>query len=215
LQFGHTLVNSSPVPDLPDRNPFATRATRPGALAYHFPHAASDESLIHALQKQHWWGQILGPHGSGKSTLIHALLESLEQRGRRVNHFTLHKGEKRIPIEDLDRTDWDARTQVIVDGFEQLGAWNRAALKRVCKQRHAGLLVTAHESVGFSTVFATTVDLKLAQQLVTQLQQSAEPLVHAEDVDKSFQRHNGNLREVFFELYDLYEERRLKPRSGE
>ena len=192
----------------PERNPFSTRAVRPGALTYHLPNSLSPEDLVSQLRSNHWWGEILGPHGSGKSTLAHTLLPLLRAAGRNIRQFTLHQDEKRVPVSGADLKSWDAETQVIVDGYEQLGGWSRTILKRVCRRQRAGLLVTVHESVGLPLLFCTSVSLELAQQLVKELSASCPPLITADDVVESYRRHQGNLREVFFELYDLYESRR-------
>ena len=152
-----------------DRNPFSSRATRPGAIAYRFANGCDLSQLVATLRTHGWWGQIVGPHGSGKSTLLHALLSPLGDAGRTVRHYTLHSGEKRIPIAGGELKSWDAETQVIIDGFEQLGGWNRSMLKRVCRQQGAGLLVTSHQCVGFPTLFSPAVTPQMAQQLVTDL----------------------------------------------
>lgn len=205
--------NSSRFGPLPERNPFSTRATRPGTRPFLFPPSENPASLLDRLRRNLWWGEIVGPHGSGKSTLLHALVEQLRQNGRLVRLFVLHADEKRFPIPGEDLRTWDANTQVVIDGFEQLGGWNRATIKRVCRHRGAGLLVTTHEPVGLPPLFAASVSLELAQQLAVDLQRSAEPRVGWDDVRQSFERHAGNLREVFFELYDLYEARRPTPRA--
>ena len=152
-----------------DRNPFSSRAAPPGAIAYRFANGCDVRQLVATLQTHGWWGQIVGPHGSGKSTLLHALLSPLRDAGRTVRHYTLHSGEKRLPIAGGELKSWDAETQVIIDGFEQLGGWNRSMLKRVCRQQGAGLLVTSHQSVGLPTLFSPAVTPQLAQQLVAGL----------------------------------------------
>jgi hypothetical protein len=193
----------------PIRNPFATSATRPGDLAFHF-HASnlSTATLIQRLQESNWWGEIVGPHGSGKSTLIHALIPEIESHARIVCHHTLGQRQRRLP-EWSDRCrDWSMRHQVVVDGYEQLGAWNRWRLRRMCRRRSCGLLVTAHQTVGMPRIHTTSVTPELARQLVDRLLQDQEPLISRREVEDSFERQRGNLREVFFELYDLYEMRR-------
>ena len=67
---------------LDDRNPFSSRATRPGALSYEFLDGGGTASLIETLAGNNWWGEILGEHGSGKSTLVHSLEEPLRTAGR-------------------------------------------------------------------------------------------------------------------------------------
>jgi hypothetical protein len=48
----------------------------------------------------------------------------------------------------------------------------------------------------------------LAQQLVDFLGQHGPTPISPADVEASFARQQGNLREVFFELYDLHEQHR-------
>jgi len=194
----------------PDHNPFSSRATRPGALSYRFVNGCSLTKLVADLEAHGWWGEILGPHGSGKSTLLQALLDPLRAAGRVVQQYTLHLGDKRMAIAGTDLKSWNVTTIVIVDGYEQLGGWNRATLKKICRQQGVGLLVTAHQSVGFPTLFSTPVSLDLAQELVASLLPGDCTLIAREDVALSYQRWQGNLREVFFELYDLYELRRTQ-----
>ncbi|HPZ84514.1 MAG TPA: hypothetical protein PL064_13830, partial [Thermogutta sp.] len=45
-------------------------------------------------------------------------------------------------------------------------------------------------------------------QIVQYLLVRGQPLINRDDVRASFARHQGNLREMLFDLYDLYEVRR-------
>jgi hypothetical protein len=193
---------------LSDRNPFSSRATRPGALRYQFLNGTTMESLVSSLQGENWWGEIIGPHGSGKSTLLRCLEDPLGAAGRTLHQYTMHSGEKRIAIAGTDLKKWNESSLVIVDGYEQLGGWNRSMLKKICRQQGAGLLITAHEPMGFATIFQTAVTMDLAKSLVNRLLPPDCPLIQEQDVTNSVNRWQGNLREVFFELYDLYELRR-------
>ncbi len=74
----------------PISNPFATRHTRPEAREYLFPPDANADSLIARLSASAWWGQITGPHGSGKSTLVQTLLPRLQAAGRAVDFYAFH-----------------------------------------------------------------------------------------------------------------------------
>lgn len=192
-----------------DVNPFATRFTRPGAIPYRFPAGKGSDYLLAKLSDLHGWGQIIGPHGSGKSTLLQTLAADLEARGRRIVRFTQGAGERRLKTSDADVASWDANTQVIVDGFEQLGWLARRWVKQTCRLHKAGLLVTAHEDMGFPLLWATAPDEALAQQLVADLLDDQQRrYVNAADVSLCYQQHAGNLRETLFALYDLYERRR-------
>ena len=130
-------------------NPFSTRAVRPGAIEYLFPADDSLSDLLSRLRENRWWGEIVGPHGSGKSTLIQTIREALQTEGRTVHLFTLTRGERSLPAAANDRSNWDEQTQIVVDGFEQLGWLQRRSLKRTCRLRGCGLLITAHASFGW------------------------------------------------------------------
>lgn len=199
---------------LPDYNPFSSRATRPGAIAYRFLNGTGAATLVAELSRNGWWGEILGPHGSGKSTLVCSLLAPLQAAGRTVRQYTLHSGEKRIPIAGSELKTWDASTLVVIDGYEQLGGWNRSTLKKICRQQRAGLLVTAHQTVGLPTLYATSVTLDLTRHLVRQLLPAGCHTISDRDIADSFQQWEGNLREVFFDLYDRYESRRSGLEAG-
>lgn len=194
---------------LGDSNPFSSRATRPGSLEYQFCGEASPASLVASLQEQNWWGEIIGPHGSGKSTLLHSLREPLAAAGRRVQQYTMHSDEKRLAISATELKSIGPETLIVVDGYEQLGGWNRSTLKKICRQQGTGLLVTAHESVGLPTLYRTSVTFDLARTLVCELLPPGSEVIRDDDVSHSMDRWKGNLREVFFELYDLYESRRV------
>lgn len=47
--------------------------------------------------------------------------------------------------------------------------------------------------------------LALLEQLVRGLLPDGSPQIDCESVRRAFHRHAGNVREVLFELYDLYE----------
>jgi len=188
-------------------NPFSTRFTRPGAIPYCFADGDSAASPIERLQAAGWWGEIVGPHGSGKSTLVAALVRELERAGRQVVLVTLRDGQRALGV-DLRRTvSSGIPTQIIVDGYEQLSRWSRWRLKRQCRRHGWGLLVTSHEPAGLATVAGTAPSLELAQALVAQLTAgSASPITPA-DVAAAYAAHRGNLREMLFGLYDLHDAR--------
>ncbi|HUE70898.1 MAG TPA: hypothetical protein VMP01_08410 [Pirellulaceae bacterium] len=187
-------------------NPFATRFTRPGALAFLFPAGQSAESIVSALAQAQWWGQILGPHGSGKSTLLAALMPELARQGRDVVHLVFRSGPAPGSSPPVAGS-WTSQTQVVVDGYEQLSWWNRRNLKRACRKTGAGLLLTAHRPCGLATLFQTKPTVELAEQIVRQLLAADDQTITTEDIREVCRQHPTNLREVLFGLYDLYQRR--------
>jgi hypothetical protein len=219
-------------------NPFATRYTRPNVGQFVFPPGGEADSLIAQLQAQGWWGQITGPHGSGKSTLVYTLLPKLRAAGRHVEFHSLHASAERhaggLPLDAASRAvsgsmanslhsyapvpsiacwrdsiaSWNASTQIVVDGCEQLGWLQRTWLKWNCRRRGTGLLVTAHRDVGLPPLWTAQPSVELAQRVVARLLgQDDAGWLRGEQVERLFAEHRGNVRELLFALYDLYEQR--------
>lgn len=185
-------------------NPFATRWVRPGALPYHFPPGESLATLVERLQAQHGWGEIVGPHGSGKSTLLAALRPGLEQQGRRVVWFELHDGQRRLPIA-LTAIEITPETTVIVDGYEQLSWWQAWRLRRHVRRHGGGLVVTTHRPSGLPRLYETHTSLSLAEELTHELLAVHPSRVTDADVARLFAATQGDVRELFFRLYDVHE----------
>jgi energy-coupling factor transporter ATP-binding protein EcfA2 len=191
-----------------ERNPFATRYVRPGAVDYHFMDGQSAEQLLERLRDSHWLGEIVGPHGSGKSTLLQSLIPLIQEAGRDVQLVTLHLGESELPISLDEVTRWPQSKQLIIDGYEQLSGSSRRQILKLCAGNHGGLLVTTHEPTGLPVVYSTAAEVDVVQALVRELQDGGPTRVYDADVAMSFERQQGNVRDVFFELYDIFEQRR-------
>jgi hypothetical protein len=189
-------------------NPFSTRCVRPGAIAYRFPPGKSVGAMLARLERNGGRGQIVGPHGSGKSALVATLRTALAQSGRPTRLIELHDGERRLPVSHRRLKALAPGTVLIVDGYEQLGVLSRWRLRRLCRRKGLWLMVTAHRSVGFPDLSRTTTSVALAQAIVADLTAGEALPLTAEEVTARFGQRRGDLREVLFDLYDLYEQRR-------
>ena len=98
-----------------------------------------------------------------------------------------------------------------MDGYEQLNLYSRAGLLLRCRRRGWGLLVTSHRDVYLPTLLRTQVELPLVNSLVDELLSSASSnalaAISAADIELAFSRRGSDVRELLFDLYDLYEER--------
>lgn len=192
----------------PAENPFSTRHVRPGIVPYRFPAGQTTGALVERLRNNGWRGQIVGPHGSGKSALVAALIAGIERAGRPTLLIEMHDGQRRLPPIARRMRRLDAGTVVVVDGYDQLALWRRVVLKRFCRRGGLGLVVTSHESVGLPDLCRTATSLPLARAIVEQLLGDEPSPVTPDEVNELFKLHGGNVREVLFDLYDLYEQRR-------
>lgn len=187
-------------------NPFSTRYVRPGAIAYFFAADENAENLVSRLAAAGWRGQIVGPHGSGKSSLLAALKEPLQAGGRRCFTIALRDGERKLPGGWEKLAAAAGANLIIIDGYEQLSSWSRWRLRVRCRKQHWGLLVTSHANVGLPALISTVGSLEMAQQLVQRLLPPGDTRVRPEHVAACYAAADGNMRETLFRLYDVWEE---------
>ena len=150
---------------------------------------------------------LVGPHGSGKSTLREDLGRRLDRDGWTVRTIGLHADEPLPP-----RATWrelaafqaaGARHLVAIDGAEQLGPWRWWRLRR----RLAGpLLITTHRPGRLPTLHHHAVDPTLLRSLVADLVGPADAARLGPRCDALFAHHRGNLRDCLRALYDDWAE---------
>ena len=182
-------------------------------MAYRFADGEDAKVLIDRWQSHAWRGQIIGPHGAGKSTLLASLVESLRQQGWQPLLVALRDGQRTLGVDLARLAGATNAVVVIVDGYEQLGWWSRFRLQRFCGRRNWGLLVTAHTDVGLPTICEVRGDLKTVRHLVRDLLPAGDQSIGDADVAAEFARQGGNVREILFGLYDLYQRRALAERG--
>lgn len=220
-----------PLDSPPRSNPFASRRVRPGAIPFEFPRGLDAAKLVARFAELGCHAAIVGPHGAGKSTLLASLLPELERRGCMLLSIALHDGQRRLPGDFLaplsairmpvgrrDGSTYVPKAIVVVDGYEQLSLWNRWRLRRRCRSASAGLLLTAHRPTTLPTLFHTAADFDLAVRIVDRLSAAAgNPegsdsvvgMIGRDALHGIWLRHRGNFRETLFELYDIFERKRI------
>lgn len=172
-------------------NPFSSHFVRPGSIPYRFSGGLDVGTVGTRLlewSSRHFAASIIGPHGTGKSTLLHSLASYLADAGYDLIWFRLSQTDCRAACrqhilrsvaemwdEDIPRP---SRRCIIVDGYEQLDwltrFWIAARLQwarvpnRFGGQGRPGnfLLVTAHATaVGIPSFFQTEWQDGLVEEL--------------------------------------------------
>lgn len=181
-----------------DQNPF--RVARIEALSYRAPDFDWDVFLAR-LEAPGVRGAIVGPHGSGKTTLLLEAQSRLERRGIPVHYGFLNEETRLKARQARVLAAGTPRDAVLfLDGAEQLDALTWAWVR--WRARHMrGLIITIHAPGRLPTIHTTHTGEGLLRELLEQLVSEAWTRYWPR-AREHFERCGGNLREVFFALYD-------------
>lgn len=213
-------------------NPFSTRFVQPGSIPFQLRDGMTLEQLFERfLEIPSRRAAIVGPHGSGKSSLLETMRKSIpvqfEVDAHRLSSEStrFNRTYKRW---GLASKRWGHQTIVIVDGFEQLSWWARYKLKCLVRNRESRLLVTTHYPMrGFPLLWMTQRtldddDYVLRQLLVGRgstdgqsshtaeafpMEQSchmAEAMIRWQEIRL---RYPTDMREALMEMYDWWEKK--------
>lgn len=178
----------------PADNPFAS--CRIDLLDYRFPTGTIDD-LLTGLSRSDHRGALVGPHGSGKTTLLEELADRLSGIILRIRLDSEIHRPFQTAIDALPQQIGPGHS-VLIDGAEQLAPWSWWRINR--RIRDAGtIVITTHQPGRLPTIFECTTHPELLRELVEEL---APEVVETVDLETLFNRHNGNIRLCFRELYD-------------
>jgi hypothetical protein len=167
-------------------NPFCAARFAPGVLPW--IGEGEVERYLDAVCVPGARHQVIGAHGSGKSTLLVHLERGARVRGWPVVRFRGSTGCA------LPRRG----ALILADEAEELGALGRAFLRTFA----TSLVMTGHRDLGLPLLSERAVDVATLAALVERLAGRAPP---HDALAASLERHRGNVRDVFFELYDAFE----------
>lgn len=185
---------------LPHDNPFCSGAVE--NLEFRLPGGLTWDTLVTKLANVNWIGAIVGPHGSGKSSLIEQLGPRLEERGLRPRLFRLTAESVQADKDALLATAREMRApdMLLIDGAEQLSTRQWLPL-RVAVDSLAGCVVTLHRTGRLPTLLETETTPALLAELIGDLTGCSLPPGEAASIHA---RNRGNMRACFRELYDRW-----------
>jgi len=161
---------------------------------------------------------IVGPHGSGKSTLLQTLRPHLQAAFCDLLEVRLiaSQPQRRMVFEASERLH--AGGLFVVDGMEQLASWQRVWLFWHSIRRNYSILATAHRPLrGFATLRNTALSAEKIRQLTEQriaaMPDDTKNLI-LNELSKRSLGPETNLRELWFDLYDIAERMIALERSG-
>lgn len=189
-------------------NPFASRYVE--ALAYRCPDRREGVALagiVRRLSDLNYRAAITGPEGTGKTTLLQAIGNRLQQDGFSVFFFRFTKeapGLYRDFIGKLPAAHMAGHV-FLLDGIEQL-SWPNWKRLQFHTRKAGGLIITSHTPGRLPALVAATTTPELLYDLVEELVGEREMLCRQE-INQLFTSHQGNIRLALRQIYDLWAER--------
>jgi hypothetical protein len=182
----------------PADNPFASHRIE----GLPFRHARTSRTdLCRRLEALGGRAAIVGPEGSGKTTLIEELASIVTGDALLVTVSGV-SARPWQPVRARLPKPVTANHVVLIDGADRLGAvgWRRLMW---ATRRARAVVATLHRPGRLPTLIECETDRDLLRELVEELAPADAPVL-APGLDELFERHEGNIRSCFRELYDVY-----------
>ena len=190
-------------------NPFATRYVASARLV------PRDEQggildlalLVARLDALGGSGAIVGPHGTGKSTVLSQLGDFIAAGKRPVGRVRL-RSRRDIPAAVRSVRDASRGGLLCIDSWELLGFTGRAVVRGLARARRVGLLVTSHGPAGLPTLISCRGTRAILGALVGELPDHDEwfgRTIVAADLEAALNAANGDVRQALDRLYDRFE----------
>lgn len=193
-------------------NPFSTKCFQPGAIEYEFFGKHQWESFAMHCRSRIGCSLIVGPHGTGKSTLLRTLANELIKLDPEIRVETLFLHNDGLSARRFVNSykAWRSSDIVLLDGFEQLSLIRRLQVSISSRWNRLPVIATSHRSfIGCSVLWRTSIDETTERWVLSKLLANRPPellskALGSEDWRLSRQKHKQNLRESLFDMYDWW-----------
>ncbi len=169
-------------------------------------------AITHRFQNANSVGQIVGPHGCGKTTLAHAMVARLNEGFGNVRWMTIRNrqpmpfGSTWLAIQEIGSgfSCGPHKSLLVVDGFESLSWVNRMLMLANIRIAGMGLLVTTHRRhPGIAVVQKLQPDKTHFRKIALSKCGSTIRGISNATMDRAFDSAQHDYREALMRLYDL------------
>lgn len=189
-------------------NPFCTHWITPGSCDFCQRFDGEIKYVVQTFIDSGFRGQIVGPHGVGKSTLMHRISKQLDLEGLnpvqiKANFELGGDSEKSLSAENCI---W------VIDSFETLTRRQQMRVIKFTKRQRLGLLVTTHRQLSLPVITRLNPDIDHATSVVRNLQSRfGKVYLNDDDVRQLWAECSCDLRELLMACYDKWQERSRTP----
>ncbi|MEM6855103.1 MAG: hypothetical protein AAF593_11910 [Planctomycetota bacterium] len=181
-------------PVKPSDNPF--RSSCVDALGYVSPTGETWAELVSRIRAACFRGALVGPHGHGKSTLMHQLA-ALDPPPGRARHDVIQvmlDGSNRGEVKDAIAA---TTGRLFIDGIDLLPWRMRSAIGK-----REQVIVTSHRPTKLPTLMRCETTPVLLGELIGQLSPPVYEALGEDAIVTLHAKHHGNIRDALRELYD-------------
>ena len=182
-------------------NPF--RAERVRSLQFR-PHGLGWDDLLARLAELNHRAAFIGHEGAGKTTALEELEKRLVEKGWKTELIYLGPLPRKEIIQRLRRLAGaaDPKTIILIDSAEKIPKLVWGLVTRLYRNA-GGLVITAHNPGRLPTLYRCATSESLLDELLVELVPYPAPALRQEAKEK-FNQLSGNIRHVFWKLYDLW-----------
>ncbi len=179
-------------------NPYSSHLVEANQGGYIFADGSgrSLHDVIQELETHDYRGELVGLHGAGKSTMLTDICNVLQGRGYSIARWQCRDTQRLFPRRWM--TDLRRKDVIVIDGAERLapGLLSVIRLLTFCFSRN--LIITRHQPSGFGAHIPVQ---PCAMALEKKALQLGAPVEITATLSQRLADHNGNCREVLFDLY--------------